>query len=489
MPRVIGTDAAQKNILYNPYQRAVRETLKARTPAGGRRYRIVSVFAGRRGGKTYIGGESSADECARPGSIVYVAAPTYGKLLDYVWPAVWEFIPRGWVEDWNEQRQEMRLINKTVCRGRSMDDTDWLRGAGPDFVWMDEIRETTQAAYDAAMPALSDRKGAALVTTTPNGFDWVYREFWKKALDGVPGYRSIRYKTVDNPAIDPKEIEEKRRQYANNMAFFRQEFEADFVTFTGAVYGELVSSQILEHDEDIRKVIPEWPRINPNRPCLGAIDPGSDHPFGATLAVSTEAGIVWIGEYLERNKPTIEHVMGLDRMLRQDNAASPWNPDPWAIDKSAKQMAIELWQHGVRCQAAENDVLAGIQRVSSWLSTKRMWFIRSRVPRLIDQMLSYRWADNTRPDGSAKAEKVVKIGDDLCDPVRYAMMSWPELPVPEKIEDVLGRRLAEFPPDRQWEMDRLLRCAKKERGEEVDEDEVTGLLEPSSDDSPFANFW
>lgn len=488
MPRIIGNESGEKKILYNPYQAAVREALAARTPSGGRRWRTLSVFAGRRGGKTHVGGESTGTECKNPSSVIYVAAPTYGKLLDYVWPAVWEFIPRSWVEDWNEQRQEMRLINKTIVRGRSMDDTDWLRGAGPDFVWMDEIRETTKAAYDAAMPALSDRKGAALITTTPNGFDWVYHEFWKKAVDGEPGYFATRYKTSDNPAIDPKEIEAKKRQYATNMAFYRQEFEADFVTFTGAVYGELVTPQILEHDEDIKKVIPEWPRINPSRPCLAAIDPGSDHPFGMVLGVSTEAGIVWIGEYLERNKPTIEHVRGLEPILRRDNPASPWEPSPWAIDRSAKQMSIELWQHGIRCAAAENDVMAGIQRVSSWLATKRMWFIRSRVPKLIDQMLSYRWAENTRPDGSSKMEKVIKVGDDLCDPVRYAMMSWPELPVPE-ISEHLGRRLIDFPEDRRWEMDRLNKCAARERGEEVPDDEMTGMLEPSDDDGPLSNFW
>jgi len=488
MARIVGTEESDKKILYNKYEELALDALKARTPSGGRRWRIISTFAARRCGKTHSGGRLTASESATPSSLIYVAAPTYGKLLDYVWPAVWEFIPRAWVEDWNEQRQEMRLINKTIVRGRSMDDIDWLRGAGPDFAWLDEIRETTKAAYDAAMPAMMSRKGAVYVTTTPDGFTWTYHEFYKKAVDRVPGYWACRYKAIESPVIDPREVEAARVRYANNPAFFRQEYEADFVTFTGAVYGELVTPQILEHDEDIKKVIPEWPRINPSRPVLAGVDPGSDHPFGVALAVSTEAGIVWIGEYLERNKPTIEHVRGLESILRRDNPAQPWEPSPWAIDRSAKQMSIELWQHGIRCAAAENDVMAGIQRVSSWLSTRRMWFIRSRVPRLIDQMLSYRWAENTRPDGSAKNEKVVKVGDDLCDPVRYAMMSWPELPVPD-IEQTLGRRLTDFPENKRWEMDRIQKAAARARGEEVDDEEMTGLLEPSDDDGPLSNFW
>ena len=116
MPRVVGTDSATKRILHNPYQDAAWQALAARTPAGGRRFRTLTMFAGRRGGKTLAGGKATVQEAQTPGAIIYVAAPTDGKLFDFVWPAVWEFIPRAWVENWNEQRSELRLINQTIIR-------------------------------------------------------------------------------------------------------------------------------------------------------------------------------------------------------------------------------------------------------------------------------------------------------------------------------------------------------------------------------------
>ena len=90
---------------------------------------------------------------------------------------------------------------------------------------------------------------------------------------------------------------------------------------------------------------------------------------------------------------------------------------------------IELAQHNIMCQSAENDVVAGTERVKSWLHQKQLWFIESLCPQTVKQMKSYRWADPNTKDGQHRdKEKVFKKDDELPDCLRYAVMTWPQLP-------------------------------------------------------------
>src|SRR6267378_4358158 len=50
------------------------------------------------------------------------------------------------------------------------------------------------------------------------------------------------------------------------------------------------------------------------RQVLVGIDTGADHPFGAVKLVSTEKGLVVVGEYLERHRSFLEHKASLVRL-------------------------------------------------------------------------------------------------------------------------------------------------------------------------------
>jgi hypothetical protein len=272
----------------------------------------------------------------------------------------------------------------------------------------------------------------------------VFRTFWKPAMDGTPGYWAIRYKTVENPAIDSREIASARAGL--DPEFARQEFDGEFVHFTGAVYGDRIDGQVITEGRE-SMVIPEWPHINPSRPALCTMDPGVDHPFGAALAVMTEHGMVWVGEYLQRHQPISEHVRAIKAMVG--------NLKPqYGYDRSARQVAIELAQHGIIAAPCENSVEAGIRRVESWLHSGKMWFLESRVPQMIGQMRSYRWANNVSIDGQRRIkERVFKVDDEFPDCVRYCVAGlWPDIPDAEAKSTV--RDISNLPEDVQWAMAR-----------------------------------
>ena len=102
--------------------------------------------------------------------------------------------------------------------------------------------------------------------------------------------------------------------------------------------------------------------------------------------VATDHALVVVEDYLERHKPFIEHAQALKLMAGQ-------HPANWCINKNERQPMIELARHGINCILAENEQLAGTERVKSWLYQKKLFFVESRVQRTIKQMFALKHAE------------------------------------------------------------------------------------------------
>ena len=115
---------------------------------------------------------------------------------------------------------------------------------------------------------------------------------------------------------------------------------------------------------------------------------------------------------------------------------------------------IEFARLGINCLPAENDQLAGTQRVKTFLQNRKMWFVEKKVPRTIMQMLSLKTAP-ARTDEQNRGKLVVwKKNDELPDCVRYIAAIHPEPVIPKK-EEVTDRDLSQFPPHVQAEIIRI----------------------------------
>jgi hypothetical protein len=289
------------------------------------------------------------------------------------------------------------------------------------------------------------------VTSSPDwGEDWCHRNFWIPAEQGKPGFWATTYKTIDNPILDPAEIELDRDTMPPEL--FRREYEASIEFPTGTIYGEVIAKADAS-DDDVRAWLPEWPHIDPSRTSICGLDPGTDHPFAAVLIVVTPNGLVQVSEYEERGKPYIAHATSIKGMLRGESGLTP----RFAIDRSQAQAAIELAQHGIYAQAAENAVEAGVQRVFSWMAAGKFRIARSRCPKTLKELRQYRYAD--LPEGKKglpQGVQVFKKDDDLCDALRYALMLWPELPVKHDPfeKDKAKRDLALLSPTARKEIER-----------------------------------
>jgi len=391
---------------------------------GSRVFDRLTIIAGRRFGKTYIGSIAGAEEATVPHSIGWACAPTAPKLHRYVIPAFQKLIPQEWVKSWSVEHLDLRLTNDALIHFQTLEDPDQGRGQGLDWLYLDEVCELSKKHWEVIRPSLAGNT-VAFFTTSPRSYDWVHDELYQPAEEGLPGYWACHATTAQsaNPRINEEFLSRERAQMSDAM--YRQEYEADFVTFTGAVYGDLIVPQILRTPEDIKAIIPEWPAIDTWRSCTIGLDSGADHPFGAVKLLSTEAGLVVVGEYLQRDRTFVEHCSDLHRLAGPHTVR-------WAINKNERQPMIELSQHGINCNPAENDQLAGIERVKTWLFKKQLWFIESLCPQTLKQMKALRYAEE-RKDGQTRDKVMVyKKADELPDGLRYALMTWPILPVVEK---------------------------------------------------------
>jgi hypothetical protein len=441
-------------------------------------YRRFGLFAGRRGGKTLIGACAAREEMLVPNSRGWVCAPTVEWLEDATMPTVLGVIPPEWVADWSQEHLTLTLKNGAVTQFRSMHEPERGRGQGLDWGMFDEAALIAEKAWDVFRPSLTERRGAFWITTSPKQYDWCYKRFYKTALiDQVPGFWTCKYKTSDNPIIDQEEIDEARATMPDNM--FRQEYEGDFVNFAGSIYGDYIAKQTLTSDEQIRELIPEWPKIDASRPRLRGLDSGADHPFGGVDIVKVypcdaapHGALVVVGEYLERGRTAKAHLDAMKILFR------PADSIRWAANRNEAQMRIEFASHGVGVVPAENNQEAGFQRVLSWMHTRQLYFTY-QCPKTIEQMCALHYAANVNPDGSKKdKESQFKVNDELPDCIRYALMSWPELPkAPKAVDKTLDRHDART----RYDIEEMRDYHKQES--------KGGDLEPVQDGYPTGEFF
>jgi predicted phage terminase large subunit-like protein len=133
---------------------------------------------------------------------------------------------------YNKTEKRIEFANGGLIQFKTADDPQSLRGAGLDILWMDEAAFIPNAdAYTVTSPALVDKDGLVISTTTPWGKNWLYEEFFTGEALLDPNEFRVQYTSLDNPFLKREVIERYRRRY--HPMHFKQEFLASFDAFTG----------------------------------------------------------------------------------------------------------------------------------------------------------------------------------------------------------------------------------------------------------------
>jgi len=122
------------------------------------------------------------------------------------------------------------------------DRADALRGMYLNAAVVDEAAYSRAYAWHSVLrPALSDKQGPCLFTSTPNGHDDLFWRLYEYAgSDKATGWARLQFSVEETNIIPRAELEEARASMTENA--YRREFLVDFsMAPEFSVYGDVVS--------------------------------------------------------------------------------------------------------------------------------------------------------------------------------------------------------------------------------------------------------
>lgn len=210
-----------------------------------KRFRICA--AGRRFGKSHLAASLLGLEALKSKNYagyklgaeqgVYYIAPTFDQAKRVMWPKLHELLgfkaQGGLIARENVNDGWIELVNKRRIYIKGADNPESLRGIGLSFVVLDEYADMRPFVWDEIIdPALMDVEGQALFIGTPKGKNHFYKLFMG-ALEQQPGFddwEAFHFKSLDNPFLNPKEMERMMAQSNKPREIIRQELEASFAS-------------------------------------------------------------------------------------------------------------------------------------------------------------------------------------------------------------------------------------------------------------------
>lgn len=245
---------AQQGYFPHAYQilfhGAVSKALRENAPVSEVITRFRHLVAGRRGGKTMSAAWEVAFYALHPRQYHLDAHGEDKSDPLWIWvlakdhkvgrPALLTFLAvlrsigltKGRDFEYNKTEKIIEFPDGTMIEFRSADDPQSLRGPGLDILWIDEAAFLTSSeAWDTIRPALGDKIGWLITTTTPFGRNWLYDEFWSQAAQRDANQFRVEYTSLDNPHF-PQEVWDYEREHTHPFVF-KREYMASFDALAG----------------------------------------------------------------------------------------------------------------------------------------------------------------------------------------------------------------------------------------------------------------
>lgn len=169
-------------------------------------------------------------------------------------------------------------------------------------------------------------------------------------------------------------------------------------------------------DEQIRAAqeVRHEPGIGtPYKQVIAGVDWGFVHAFACEVVTQTGSGRLAVAaEVYERGK-TVNDIIPILRRVRDE-----WGVTMFYADPSEPAYIADCLTAGLPMTPANNDVDPGLQAVAT--AIKNGMTVSPDCQGLLGEIPGYTWAPNR---GGGFKEEPIKVNDDACDALRYAVMA------------------------------------------------------------------
>ena len=370
------------------------------------RFRVVCC--GRRFGKSYSVSQEALTYLGMPNASVAVVGPTYSH-ADIVFNEVHRRIVQEKSMPTSRVTQyEIRTPWGARVVKKSADKPEGILGDGHDLVIIDEaavLKEEVWTQY--IRPTLSDRRGDALLISTPRGFNYFY-SLWALGQGKDDQWESFQNPSSSNPLIDPGEIAAAKKDLPDLL--FRQEYGAEFVAVGGMVY---------PFDPAIHIDMNFYPVTRYSR-ILAGVDWGVANPSVILLGGVLSENPLRVHVFFEFVKPRMTSPELVKKLLE---VQEKFGVVQFFIDESAKDLVMQAYNAGVRVDdedSCNRDIPGGIAAVASMMENDpSMLTIAPGLKDFVFEITHYKYEDTMDTN---IPEKPKKRRDHCMDALRYLIM-------------------------------------------------------------------
>jgi len=329
-----------------------------------------------------------------------IVAPTYPMLRDVTQKTFFELLDRtGYDYNFNKSDGHLEIFGKSVYF-RSADNPERLRGPNLSWFYGDEFSLARASTWDILIGRIRIGQPKGWITTTPKGYNWIYRRW---VAEPLPGYKIIRARTEENKHLPAEYVEDLKASYTGEFA--KQELDGEFTFFEGLVYSEYNTAL---HSNDFQ--------TTEGMTLVRAIDYGYTNPFVCLFGAVDEDGRLYIyDEHYERKRLIKHHA---DKIKEREGSFQ------WTVADHDAQDNAEMRAQGIRTINAKKAVIEGIQKVKARFAVqgdgRPRLIIHPRCKETIRELQSYRWQETK--EGLNEKEEPVKENDHTMDALRYMVM-------------------------------------------------------------------
>lgn len=165
-----------------------------------------------------------------PDSPGLICANSYKQLKDATLTTLLSFLDKYKIKHAYKKQANELYIGRKMFYCRSLENYDAIRGIEISDAWLDETRDTDPAAFDVVLGRLRHPKTnrfRTLLTTSPNGYDWLHDKF---VLNPLLGSNLVHATSMQNTFLPDGYIQMLASAYDPKM--YEQEVMGQFVNIS-----------------------------------------------------------------------------------------------------------------------------------------------------------------------------------------------------------------------------------------------------------------